>query len=72
MRDLSASDKQEVVRLTRQVEKHSMEVGSLTKDKERLVHNVTQLHEQMLELQEQVGHTGQQPSVLPLWSQGIL
>ncbi len=54
MRDLSNHEKNEVGKLTKQIEKQNNDFNNILKDKERLETEVAQLQEQTIDLQEQV------------------
>lgn len=55
MRDLSASEKQEHVKLQKQMEKKNMELDSLRSQKEKLQEEMTGAEKTIDELKEQVG-----------------
>ncbi len=57
MRDLSNHEKNEVGKLTKQIEKQNNDYNNILKDKERLENAVAQLEEQTIDLQEQVDKT---------------
>jgi dynactin 1 len=54
LRDVSNMEKQEVARITKQVEKQQLELTSLGKERDRLKDELEKAQEQMLELQEHV------------------
>lgn len=58
MRDLSASEKQEHVKLQKQMEKKNVELDSLRSQKEKLQEEMTAAEKTIDELKEQVGASG--------------
>ena len=58
MRELSNVEKQENVRLQKQLESQKSEISSFTKDREKLQKDVGQLEAEVIELKEMVCRSG--------------
>uniref|UniRef100_A0A4W6DSF7 Dynactin subunit 1 n=1 Tax=Lates calcarifer TaxID=8187 RepID=A0A4W6DSF7_LATCA len=71
MRDLSASEKQEHVKLQKQMEKKNVELDSLRSQKEKLQEEMTAAEKTIDELKEQVGPWGQEEMVETLTERNL-